>query len=88
MLVPYKHWLLAKKRRANGSWDRDMRPQSTDCMSLNDVIHSAEFDAELLGIIMNQEGKPPIRHKAVLCDVNIVDTSGNPPKGEKSNGDA
>jgi hypothetical protein len=106
-VIPYKAWLLAKRRRLERSMpiapmqpNHPINPQGcivchehccadcecychegTDCMSMPDVVHSAEFDCAMLGLITNAGDKPPIRGRAVLCDVNInVDTTGLGPK--------
>jgi hypothetical protein len=83
VLIPYRRWLEAKaKRRASGSWQRDMKP--IDCGTLPDVEHCEEFDNALLGMILNPPSESAVRGRAVLCDVNINDDSkGFDPKGEK-----
>jgi len=89
MLIPYKHWLLAKRRRAEkakGSWERDME-QLFSCDELPDVVHSAEYDSAFLGTITGlAEVDLPSRCRAVLCDVNINDDTGKSPK-ESNHGD-
>ena len=94
MLIPYKHWLLAKKQRkerilrevAKGSWDRDMvwiDHEFASFDALPDVVHSAEYDSAFLGTITGlAEVDLPSRCRAVLCDVATVDSKGHDPKGE------
>ena len=85
-VIPYKQWLLAKRRRACGSWDCEQPPKEVDCMDFPDVVHSAQFKArfaELIGMGTNPVQTAPIRGRAVSCDVNISDdNSGLAPKGE------
>jgi hypothetical protein len=86
-VIPYKKWLLAKqRRRALGSWDRDMS-NGTDCMDLADVVHSPQFKARFaeligMGVESNPVQEAPIRGRAVSCDVYIDDSNGPKPKGE------
>ena len=37
------------KRRATGSWEKDMRPKSMD--ELPSVVHTAEFDSYMLQLL-------------------------------------
>lgn len=85
-VIPYKQWLIAKRRRACGSWDCEQPLKPMDGMEFPDVVHSAQFKArfaELIGMGTNPvQTEAPIRGRAVSCDVNIVDNSGLAPKGE------